>query len=409
MAEERSIFGTYVHSEHEFVRGEGVRLFQADGSDHIDFYAGIATSSLGHAHPHLVACLKEQADKLWHLSNLYRIPGQDRLAERLCARSFADKVFFANSGAEALECSFKTARRYHYDRGEPERINILTFEGAFHGRTLATIAAGGQEKYLEGFGPKAPGFISLPFGDEKALDAAVDGETAAILIEPIQGEGGVREVPKEFLSHLRQVCDDNGLLLILDEVQTGIGRTGKLFAYEWAGIEPDLMALAKGLGGGFPVGACLATEAAAAAMVPGTHGTTFGGNPLAMAVANAVMDVVTEDGFLDHVNQMSIELAQHAAELVDTYPDLFEEMRGRGLLRGLKCRVPNTQVAAALRDAGVLVAPAGDNVVRLMPPLVVTSQDLREARQRMDEALARLAGKGGQAKQDEALQPAAKA
>lgn len=390
MEKQSSLFGTYNFPEQQFVRGSGVRLFDESGKDYIDFTSGIAVNSLGHAHPHLVEALKDQAEKLWHTSNLFAIPGREKLAGRLCANSFADKVFFTNSGAEALECAIKTTRRYHYDRGNPERINILTFEGAFHGRTLATIAAGGKEQYLEGFGPKTPGFVKLPFGDKKIVEASIDKYTAAILIEPIMGEGGVRQHSREFLQCLRQICDDNDLLLIYDEVQTGIARTGKLFAYQWSGVEPDIMALAKGLGGGFPMGACLAREKVAEVMVVGTHATTFGGNPLAMAVANAVLDIVLEDGFLDAVNRIAGRLRQYMAEYLEIYPDLFEEIRGEGLLLGLKCKIPNVEIVTALRNEAVLVAPAGDNVVRLLPPLILNEEDLAEAHQRMNRAFGKL-------------------
>ncbi len=385
-----SIYNTFARAHLAFERGEGVRLFTQDGDEYLDFAAGIAVNSLGHAHPHLVDALTSQASKLWHVSNLYEIPGQERLAQRLCDATFAEKVFFTNSGAEALECAFKTARRYHYQNGNPERVNILTFEGAFHGRTLATIAAGGQEKYLEGFGPKAPGFLQLPFGDEQAVIDAVNDETAAILIEPIQGEGGIRPATGPFLNFLREICDQNGILLIYDEVQTGVGRTGKFFAYEWSGAAPDLMAVAKGIGGGFPLGACLATEDAAKAMVAGTHGTTYGGNPLAMAVGNAILDVVLEEGFLENVRDVALYLRQQLAGLVDSFPDLLEEVRGEGLLLGLKCKAVNMDVMAAFKDEGLLSVPAGDNVVRLLPPLIITIDDVREANTKMQKALAGL-------------------
>jgi acetylornithine/N-succinyldiaminopimelate aminotransferase len=391
MAEPSHVFSTYAQPDIELVRGEGVRLFDAEGRDYIDCTSGIAVNALGHGHPHLVAALKAQADGLWHLSNVFRIPGQEKLAARLCEASFADRVFFANSGAEAMECAVKTARRYHYSKGRPERVNILTFEGAFHGRTLAMITAGGQAKYLEGFGPNVPGFIQLPFGDHEALEAAVDDSTAAILIEPIQGEGGIRAVPPQCLRGLRELCDRHGILLIYDEIQTGMGRTGMMFAHEWAGAAPDIMALAKGLGGGFPIGACLATEEAASGMTAGSHGTTFGGNPLAMAVANAVMDIMLEPGFLEHVREMGKVLRQHLAELADTYPDLVEGVRGTGLLQGIKARVPNTDLIAALRQHGVLAVGAGDNVVRFAPPLIIEASELREARMRMEDALGALA------------------
>ena len=390
MQENRHIFATFAQPEIVFERGEGVRLYDVAGADYIDCTSGIAVNALGHAHPHLVEALSEQAGKLWHTSNIFRIKGQERLADRLCEATFADRVFFTNSGAEAVECAIKTARRHHYVKGHPERVNIITFEGAFHGRTLATIAAGGQAKYLEGFGPKTAGFIQVPFGDHDALKAAVDENTAAILVEPIQGEGGIRPVPPQCLRGLRELCDANGILLIYDEIQTGMGRTGKLFAHEWSGAAPDIMASAKGLGGGFPVGACLATDDAASGMTVGTHGTTFGGNPLAMAVGNAVLDVILADGFLDHVREMGKVLRQQLAGLVDSYPDLLETVRGDGLLQGIRARAPNTQVIAAFRDARLLVVGAGDNVIRFAPPLTITADELREAFERADKGLADL-------------------
>lgn len=392
---ESPIFDTFARAPLAFERGEGVRLYTEDGREFLDFAAGIAVNALGHAHPHLVEALCEQASKLWHVSNLYEIPGQERLAQRLCDATFAEKVFFTNSGAEALECCFKTARRYHHDAGNSERVDILTFEGAFHGRTLATIAAGGQEKYLEGFGPKAPGFIQLSMGDEDVVREAIGETTAAIVIEPVQGEGGIIPATGGFLRFLRQICDENDILLIYDEVQTGVGRTGKFFAYEWSGAAPDLMAVAKGIGGGFPLGACLATRNAASAMQPGTHGTTYGGNPLAMAVGNAVLDVVLEEGFLEGVGKVALYLRQQLAELSDGFPNLIEEVRGEGLLLGLKCKVPNVDVVAAFREAGLLSVPAGDNVVRLIPPLVITIDDVREAKEKMQQALAAISQKMG--------------
>lgn len=392
MSEESNIYGVFAHPEQTFVRGSGVNLFDETGRSYLDFTTGIAVNCLGHAHPHLVAALREQADTLWHTSNIFSVPGQQRLAKRLCDNSFADKAFFTNSGAEALECAFKTARHYQFAKGQENRINIVTVQGAFHGRTLATIAAGGQEKYLEGFGPKTSGFIQIPFGDIDALKEAVDENCCAIALEPVQGEGGIRPFERKFLQLARDLCDEYDLPLIYDEVQTGIGRSGHLFAYELTGIEPDIMALAKGLGGGFPVGACLAREAMAVSMTPGTHGTTFGGNPLAMAVANAVLDVVLEKGFLDHVNQMAGQLTQILSEMLDTYPDLLEEIRGEGLLRGIKCKIPNTEVVTALRESGLLVVGAGDNVVRLLPPLIISREDLSAAQACMHDALSKLAG-----------------
>lgn len=386
MTSASSLFGNYARSNLEFDHGEGVWLVTNDGRRFLDCGSGIAVNALGHSHPHLVSALKEQADKLWHVSNLHRVPGQEKLGERLAASSFADKVLMVNSGAEAMEACIKAARRYHYDRGNPERFHIVTFEGAFHGRTIATIAAGGQEKYLEGFGPKAPGFDQVPAGDLDALAAVVGPQTAAIAIEPIQGEGGIREQGTDFLRHLRKLCDDNGILLIFDEIQTGVGRTGKLFAHEWSGIAPDLMAVAKGIGGGFPMGACLATEEVAACLTPGTHGTTFGGNPLAMAVGNAVLDVVLEDGFLEQVERKGLLLKQKLAGLVDTHPQVLAEVRGKGLLLGLKCVVPAGEFVAAAREQGLLAVPAGDNVVRIIPPLTITEEELSEVVTRLDVA-----------------------
>ncbi|MBA3516102.1 MAG: aspartate aminotransferase family protein [Rhizobiales bacterium] len=387
---ESPLFPTYARADLAFERGEGAWLMAADGSRYLDFMGGIAVNVLGHAHPHLVAALQAQAEKLWHVSNTFEIPGQRELGRRLVAATFADRVFFTNSGAEAIEASIKTARRHHFVGGAPERFRIITFEGAFHGRTLAAIAAGGQAKYLEGFGPKVEGFDQVPFGDRKALEAAIGPETAAILIEPIQGEGGVRPVPPEELRYLRDLCDERGLLLMLDEIQTGMGRTGRLFAHEWAGMTPDIMAIAKGLGGGFPLGACLATSEAASGMTAGTHGTTFGGNPLAMAVGNAVLDVVLADGFLDHVRQVGLKLKQKLAGVVDAHPDIVEGLRGEGLMLGLKCRISNAEVAAAARAEGLLLVPAGENVVRLLPPLIIGEAEVDEAMRRLDAALAAL-------------------
>ena len=370
---------TYARSDLAFDRGEGAYLIDTEGRRYLDFAAGVAVNSLGHAHPHLVEALRKQAGKLWHTSNLYQIPVQERLATRLVAASFADQAFFCNSGAEAIECALKIARRFHYGNGAPERFRVLTFEGAFHGRTLTTIAAGGQPKHLEGFGPGVDGFDQAEFGDLKAAGQAIGPETAAIMVEPIQGEGGVCTPPTGFLKGLRTLCDDNGMLLIFDEVQTGLGRTGRLFAHEWDGVGPDVMALAKGLGGGFPIGACLATNAAGEFMTPGTHGSTFGGNPLAMAVANAVLDVVLENGFLDQVRQIAGALNQRLSGLVAAYPGVFSEVRGTGLLIGLRCEVPNAEVIEAARAHGLLLAPAGDNVARLLPPLIVGEREVEEA------------------------------
>jgi acetylornithine/N-succinyldiaminopimelate aminotransferase len=397
MADATPLYDTYARAPLRFERGEGVWLIAEDGTRYLDFAAGVAVNSLGHAHPHLVSALKEQADKVWHLSNLYEVPGQESLSRRLTAATFADKVFFTNSGAEALECAIKTARRYHFSKGQPEKFHIITFEGAFHGRTLATIAAGGQAKYLEGFGPKAPGFYQVPFGDMAALKAAISEETAAILIEPIQGEGGIRTVPKEFLQELRSLCDEYGLLLILDEVQSGVGRTGKLFAHEWAGVAPDIMAVAKGIGGGFPLGACLATEEAASGMVAGTHGSTYGGNPLAMAVGNAVLDVILADDFLQHVRDVSLVFRQGLASLADRFPDVIEEIRGDGLMLGIKAKVPSADLLKAIRAERLLAVPAGENVIRLLPPLVTTADEAREGLARIERAAEQLTAERRQA------------
>lgn len=386
MAAVTPLYQTYNRAPMRFERGEGVWLFTEEGERYLDFAAGVAVNSLGHAHPHLVEALKDQADKVWHLSNLYDVPGQEELGRRLTEATFADRVFFTNSGAEALECAIKTARRYHYAKGNPERFHIITMEGAFHGRTLATIAAGGQEKYLEGFGPKAPGFDQVPFGDLEAVKAAMSEATAAILVEPVQGEGGIRPIPVEMLRALRALCDENGLLLILDEVQSGVGRTGKFFAHEWAGIAPDIMAVAKGIGGGFPLGACLATAEAAEGMKPGTHGSTYGGNPLAMAVGNAVLDVVLAEGFLDHVRDVALVFRQGLASLKDRYPDIVEDIRGEGLMLGIKAKIANTDLLMAMRAEHLLGVPAGDNVIRLLPPLTVTAEEAREGLARIERA-----------------------
>ena len=394
MAEAKPLYDTYNRVPIVFERGHGVWLETPEGERYLDFAAGIAVNSLGHTHPHLVEALKAQADRLWHLSNVHEIPDQSRLAERLTEVTFADKVFFTNSGAEALECAIKTARRHFFVNGQPERYRIVTIEGAFHGRTLATIAAGGQPKYLEGFGPKVEGFDQVPFGDHEALKAAITNETAAILVEPVQGEGGIRPLPNECMRGLRELCDEHGILLILDEVQSGVGRTGKLWAHEWAGIAPDIMAVAKGIGGGFPFGACLATASAADGMTLGTHGTTYGGNPLAMAVGNAVLDVILDEGFLPHVNDVALVLRQGLASLKDRYPDLIADVRGSGLMLGIKCARSNADLVAAMRSEHLLAVPAGDNVVRLLPPLIVTAEEAREALAKTEAALEMLSRNG---------------
>jgi acetylornithine/N-succinyldiaminopimelate aminotransferase len=381
-----AVMPTYARAKLSFERGEGVWLYTADGDRYLDFGGGIAVSSVGHSHPHLVNALTEQAKKLWHTSNVYTIPEGEKLADRLAALTFADVTFFTNSGAEALEGAIKTARKYHSANGHPERFRIVTFEGAFHGRTLATIAAGGQKKYLEGFGPVSPGFDQVPFGDHKALEAAITPETAAILVEPVQGEGGIRVLPTQCLRGLRELCDKHGLLLIFDEVQSGVGRTGKLFAHEWSGISPDIMAVAKGIGGGFPMGAFMATREAAKGMTAGTHGSTYGGNPLAMAVGNAVMDLVSDPKLLKKVEDMGLLMKQRLAQLKDRHPAVIAEIRGKGLLMGIRTVVPNTDLVAALRDQKLLTIGAGDNVVRLLPPLIIDENDVAEAMSRIDLA-----------------------
>jgi acetylornithine/N-succinyldiaminopimelate aminotransferase len=390
-----ALLPTYSRTDIAFVRGEGSWLFDEHGKRYLDFGAGIAVNAFGHANPKLVTALTEQAGKLWHTSNLYRVPGQEKLAQKLVAHSFADTVFFTNSGAEAIELAFKMARRHHFVNGHPERFQIISFEGAFHGRTLAGIAAGGNEKYLEGFGPKVQGFDQVPLTGDVTSDLAglkkvIGPNTAALVIEPLQGEGGVRPVPAEFLRALRQICDEQGLLLIFDEIQTGVGRTGKLFAYEWLGITPDIMAIAKAIGGGFPLGALLATAEAADGMTPGTHGTTYGGNPLAMAVGNAALDMVLSQGFLEHVGKVANYFSQQLGSLVADHPAIFEGVRGQGLMLGLKMKIPNGDFIKAAREAGIIVLPAGDNVVRLLPPLTISESEVREGVALMHEAAAAL-------------------
>jgi acetylornithine/N-succinyldiaminopimelate aminotransferase len=377
---------TYARADLAFERGEGPYLYTADGRRFLDFASGIAVNSLGHSHPHLVKTLQEQAGKLWHVSNLYQIPEGRRLAERLAAHSFADKVFFCNSGAEAMEGALKLARRYHFASGHPERTRVISCTGAFHGRTLTTLSAAGNPKYLEGCGPVVEGFDQVPFGNMNELRNAIRPETGAIVVEPIQGEGGIRAADLDYLRALRNVCDEYGLLLVLDEIQCGMGRTGKLFAYEWAGIEPDVMGLAKGLGGGFPIGAILATEKAAGGMVPGIHGTTFGGNPLAMAIGNAVLDVMLAPDFLPHVERTGKLLRQRVEDLVARFPQLLAEVRGVGLMLGVKCVVTNTELVAKLREEGLLTVGAAENVIRLLPPLIIDERQVDEAAQAIERA-----------------------
>ncbi|MCO6187199.1 aspartate aminotransferase family protein [Rhizobium sp. L1K21] len=390
MADASSLYNSYNRIPLRFERGEGVWLITEDGERYLDFASGIAVNALGHAHPHLVEELKKQTEKLWHTSNLYQSPGQERLAKRLTDVTFADRVFFTNSGAEALECAIKTARRYFFSKGEPDRFEIITFDNAFHGRTTTTVAAGGTDKYIEGFGPKAPGFTRVLFGDLDAVKAAVSEKTAGILIEPIQGEGGIRAADHAFLRALRTLCDEKGMLLIFDDVQGGVGRTGKLFSYEASGVAPDIMAVAKGIGGGFPVGACLATEEASSGMVAGTHGSTYGGNPLAMAAGNAVLDVVLADGFLEHVRDVALVFRQGLESLKDRFPKVIEEIRGEGLFLGIKTKTPNADLLAAMREEKVLGVLAADNVIRILPPLTTTAEEARDGINRIEHALERV-------------------
>ena len=380
-----SILPTYNRAPMTFVKGEGAWLIEKDGTRYLDLGAGIAVNALGHAHPALVEALTEQAGALWHTSNLYHIPGQQELADRLTGATFADTVFFTNSGTEACELAVKMARKYWSDTDDP-RTEILAFTGSFHGRSSAGIAAAGSEKMTAGFGPLLPGFTHLPFGDHEALRAALTDKIAAVILEPVQGEGGIVPVPDQCLKGLRDLCDETGALLILDEVQCGMGRTGKLFAHEWAGIDPDIMMVAKGIGGGFPVGAVLATESAARGMTAGSHGSTYGGNPLAMAVGNAVTRIVADPVFLDDVNRKASLFRQALESLVGSHPDVFEMVRGSGLMLGLKCKVPNADVVAAGYAAHVLTVPAADNVIRILPPLTITQDELTEAVRRLDKA-----------------------
>jgi acetylornithine/N-succinyldiaminopimelate aminotransferase len=378
-----------------FTHGEGCWLFATDGERYLDFTSGVAVNALGHAHPHLVKALQEQATKLWHMSNLFKSPDGEKLAARLCEQSFADFVFFCNSGAEAMEGVIKLVRHYQFSKGHPERYRIITFEGAFHGRTLATLAATGATKYLEGFGPPMDGFDQVPHGDLEAVKKAIGPHTAGILIEPVQGEGGVRSTPHAFARALRALCDEHGLLLAFDEVQTGMGRTGELFAYQRLGVTPDVMSLAKALGGGFPIGAVLATAEAASGMGPGSHGSTFGGNPLAVAAANAVLDVMLEPGFFDHVQKMSLLLKQKLASVVDRYPAVLSEVRGEGLLIGVKAVVPSADLVTALREQKLLTVGAGDNVVRFLAPLIVSEAEIEQSVQSLERACAALAAAHG--------------
>ncbi len=384
------VLPTYARAPLTFVRGEGAWLVEADGRRFLDLGAGIAVNALGHAHPALVAALTEQAGRLWHVSNLYRIAEQEQLAEKLVAATFADTVFFTNSGTEAAELAIKMVRKHWSAKGDPGRTEIVAFEGSFHGRSTGAIAAAGAEKLVKGFGPLMPGFVHLPWGDHGALKAAVSDRTAAVLIEPIQGEGGIRALPDACLKGLRALCDETGALLVLDEVQCGMGRTGRLFAHDWAGVRPDIVMVAKGIGGGFPLGAVLATEAAASGMTVGTHGSTYGGNPLACAVGLKVMELVADEDFLAEVRRKAGLMRQRLEGLVAAHPGVFEAVRGQGLMLGLKCARPNADVVAAGHAEGVLTVPGGDNVIRLLPPLTLTEAEIAEGIVRLDRAAARL-------------------
>ena len=385
-----SILPTYARAPFSFTKGEGTWLIEEDGRRFLDLGAGIAVNALGHAHPSLVAALTEQAQNLWHVSNLYTIPQQTELADQLVAQSFADTVFFTNSGTESCELAVKMARKYWFEKGQSDRVEIITFSGSFHGRSSAGIAAAGSEKMTKGFGPLLPGFVHLDWADHAAIDAAITAKTAAILIEPIQGEGGIRPVPDACLKGLRELCDRHNLLLIFDEVQCGIGRSGKLFAHEWAGVAPDIMMVAKGIGGGFPLGAVLASEAAALGMGAGTHGSTYGGNPLACAVGCAVLASVADEAFLAEVRRKSALFKQKLGGLIAAHPDVFESLRGEGLMLGLKCKCANTDLVAAGYEALVITVPAADNVIRLLPPLNITDDEIDLAIARLDQAVQRL-------------------
>jgi acetylornithine/N-succinyldiaminopimelate aminotransferase len=395
------LMGVFARAPLAFERGEGVRLYTAEGEEYLDCLAGIAVNALGHNHPTLVGALKEQGEKLWHVSNIFRIPGQEKLAETLCDVSFADVCFFTNSGTEAVECALKTARKFHSANGAPERIDVIGFDGSFHGRSYAAVNASGNQSYMDGFGPQLPGYVHLPFGDHEALKAAAASPTAAaIIVEPVQGEGGARSLPTECLRGLRALCDEHGLLLIYDEIQCGLGRTGKLFAYEWADDgAPDILCLAKALGGGFPVGACLATAEAAKRMVPGAHGSTYGGNPLAMAVGLAALSELTKPELLQHVRDVAGYFTQQLEGLKARFPDVIADVRGKGLLIGVKLIPKNRDFMEMARDQHLLVAGGGDNCIRLLPPLVMTLDEAREAVAKLEAACeaARAAAKAPEA------------
>ncbi len=380
------VMPTYARTAHAFVKGEGAWLVDETGRRHLDFGAGIAVNCLGHAHPKLVAALTEQAGQLWHTSNLYRVPNQEKLAQLLVDNTFAATAFFTNSGAEAMELCIKLSRKFQSHQGDSEKTEIVTFEGCFHGRTIATISASGALKMVDGFGPMLEGFAQVPYGDINALRAAVTYKTAAVMVEPVQGEGGIVPAPAGFLAAIREICDEAGALMVCDEIQCGVGRTGKLFAHEWSGVNPDVMGVAKGIGGGFPIGACLATERAAASMVAGTHGSTYGGNPLGSAVACAVLEEVLSEGFLDHVRRTASALNQKLGALIDAHPDMLESARGEGLMMGIKCKTPNMDLVKACYEQDLLTVPAGDNVVRILPPLNVTEEEIDLAIAKIDAA-----------------------
>lgn len=384
----QNIMPVYRPPEEVFVRGEGARMITEGGESYLDFVAGIAVTALGHAHPALVEVLQEQAGKLWHTSNMFRVPAAEELSRKMCERTFADRVFFTNSGTEAVECAIKSARKYHYKNGAEDRIEIVTFSGAFHGRSLGAINAGGNPKYLEGFGPALPGFKQIEWGDHDALKESVTDKTCAVFVEPVQGEGGVRAMPESCLTEMRKLCDETGTLLIYDEVQCGMGRTGKLFAHEWAeNAAPDIMCVAKGVGAGFPFGACLTTEAVGIHMQPGSHGSTYGGNPLAMAVGNVVWDIISDEEFLENVRRVSGTVTQGLKSLADSYPDKVETVTGKGLLVGLQMKALPKSLQGICRDKKLLVGVAGNNVLRLAPPLIITDEDVREAVAVIDKSI----------------------
>jgi acetylornithine/N-succinyldiaminopimelate aminotransferase len=387
-----AVMPTYARADVMFERGEGAYLYDTDGRRYLDFASGIAVTCLGHAHPHLVQALQDQAGKLWHTSNLFRVPGQEKLAQRLVDATFADTVFFSNSGVEAWEGGVKLIRKHFSHNGQPEKWRVITCGGGFHGRTLAAIAAAKTEKLVKGFGPMVEGFDQVAYGNLNELRAAITPETAAICVEPVQGEGGIVPGDLDYLRGLREVADEFGLLLYFDEIQSGFGRTGKLFAHEWAGIAPDVMCTAKGIGGGFPLGAFMATEAAADGMGPGAHGTTFGGNPLAMAVGNAVLDVLLEPGFLDHVQAISRDLWDKLVALTKRHPTIYKELRGAGLMLGLEAVPPVADVIGALREEGMLVVAAGRNTMRLLPPLIIGEAEVDEAIAILDRVAETLQG-----------------